>query len=214
MWIAENPQAEQQKEIRAAELRGQIVRAQSWGQLFRSPEEAEVDFQTNLVDAWRFYHGKDNPKVKYTVQPHPNGSIHIVSYGEEQPTTYQRFLNGDVALTNYSSDTSPHVSLITPNIGNIAHPYTTKDIAIDEDALTTLIDYLDEQDNQVDSDVAERLVFISGYMRGKSATQGWENTMLHNGYMPQRIGYRLFPDFALESLIQFKEQYPQLVAKP
>ena len=41
----------EQSSARAEELRGKIVRAQSWDQLFATPKEAEADFKTNLIDS-------------------------------------------------------------------------------------------------------------------------------------------------------------------
>lgn len=92
--------------IRAGELRGRIVRADSWDQLFTSPEGALADFQKYLVNAWRFYYIKekaDDPSVQYTVEPHPNGEIHKIRQNGLD-TTYQRLPNGDVAQTFFYPD--------------------------------------------------------------------------------------------------------------
>lgn len=58
-----------------------------------------------------------------------------------------------------------------------------------------------------------RLAFLVSHLRGKPATQGWEDTMLYNGYVPQKIGYRLIPDYALKELAKLRIQYPQIAPK-
>ena len=184
-------------ETRATELRRGIVRATSWEQLFSTPEEAQADFQRNLVDAWRFYYGKDDPKVQYTVEPDSDGDIHRVVREIGSDTTYQRLLSGDVVLTIYSPDRPPSVSLITPGVGNIDHRFAEADlISTDWEAFGAL-----------------RLAMLFSHLGGKPATQGWEDNMLYNGYVPQRIGHRLFPGYALDKLAELREKHPHLVLK-
>ncbi|GEM_PF-4215518 len=204
------PRPEQAK--RATELRGQIVRASSWGQIFATAEEAELSFR-NLVDEDRFYYRKNDPRVEYTVEPHPDGDIHRVVRNKGYDTTYQRLLNGDIVFTFYypDPDKPPRVQLITPNIGNIAHPFTDADVAVPDDKVVdSLLEELEDlslQSETIDS-------FLFSHLKGKPATQSWENTMLHNGYMPQRIGYKLFPGYAIEALARLREEYPQFVVAP
>lgn len=188
-----------QAEARATELRGKITRAERWDQLFSPSEEAQADFQRNLVDAWRFYYGKDDPLVQYSVEPNPDGDIHKIIRSDSHSgySTYQRLLNGDVAISYYTSDKLPEVNLITPAIGNIDHPFVESDIAsIDWEVFRAL-----------------GLPLLSSHLKGKPATQDWEDTMLHAGYIPQRIGHKLFPDYALDALVRLREEHPQIIVK-
>lgn len=194
-----------QEEAKSQELREKIVRAQNWSQLFSNPKAAQVDFKTNLVDAHRFYYKKDDHNVVYTVEPNPDGDIHRVSNSPGYDSTYQRLSNGDIRITHYFPDKPADIDLITPDIGNIDHPYTNQDLVrIDEDALMGL---------KCDVMTFSRLTVLSSYLRGKPATHGWEDTMLRIGFLPQRIGHRLFPHSSLEELNQLRKQYPQLIAK-
>lgn len=186
-----------QTEVTPQELRGRIVRAQSWNQLFPTDEAAQVDFKTSLVDDYRFYYIKDDPTVVYIVESNPDGDIHRVIRNKGYDKTFQRLTGGDIRIVSYNPHRPESVDLITPNIGNIDHPYTQGDIVtLNEEMLS-------------DSDA-----LISSWLKGKPATQGWEDTMLHNGHLPQRIGHRLFPHTALERLNQIKERSPQLIAAP
>ncbi len=77
MVTPEDPRTRNEQEIKATELRGQIVRAGSWDQIFAAAQEAEPSFRY-LLDENRFYYRKNDPKVGYTVELHPNGDIHRV----------------------------------------------------------------------------------------------------------------------------------------
>jgi len=196
-----------QKEIRATELRGGIVRAERWERLFPSPEEAQADFQRNIVDGWRFYYGNDGPTAGYVVEPNSEGDIHRVVRGKGHDQTFQRLLNGDVVLTYHSPDKPPKVDLITPGTGNFAHQFTSADVTISDMEIDSLL-----EDPNLKS--GRPAPFLFTHLRGKPATQGWEDTMLYDGYMPQRIGHMLFPGYAIEALAILREEHPQFAVKP
>lgn len=203
-----------EKQAKSEGLKERIVRAQSWNQLFATPAAAESDFQGNLVDAWRFYCGENDSSVEYTVEANPNGDIHRVTRDRGHTTTYQRLLSGDVIITFYYPDKSPHSDIITPSIGNIAHSFTTADVLVIP-AEKTILKIINNQDlyEEVRSRIGD-LTMLHSHLRGKPATEGWEDTILYNGHLPQRIGHRLFPDSALETLAKLKETYPALVPQP
>ncbi|MDO8658215.1 MAG: hypothetical protein Q7K55_05730 [Candidatus Levybacteria bacterium] len=200
-----------QAEIKGAEIRGRIARAERWDQLFATEEEADACFK-NLIDAHRFYYEKNDPSVEYSVESHPDGDIHRVVKHKGYDSTYQRLSSGNVTLTFYYPDPgkSPSVNLITPSIGNIAHPFTSADVAIpEEDTLHSLM--FDDPDLR---DKCINLTFLFSHLKGKPATQGWENIMTDNGYMPQRIGYTLYPGYAIEALAKLRVEHPQFVVRP
>lgn len=210
MLTPENSQEKhEQAEARAKELRSTIVRAKRIEELFASTEEAEADFRTTLVDAHRFYYKKDDPDVEYVIEAHPDGDIHRVTRNGTHPTTFQRLVNGDVNLIFYYPDKSPSVQLITPEVGNINHPFTRTDVVTpDAEVVDSLLEDLSLEANGIS------LVLLLSHLRGKPATQGWEDTMLYGGHIPQRIGYRLFPDYALNALAKLRQEYPQFVVMP
>jgi len=206
MATPEEFRAEHERAIaNAYDLRTTLVRAERWDQLFASPEEAQADFQKYLVDGWRFYYIKkdDDPSVIYTVEPDPEGDLHKIRQNGLD-TVYQRRQNGDVAQIFYYPNKPPKVDLITPGIGNIAHSFTNADAEFPEDMIFTLSE---------DPNTRMRLAFLVSHLKGKPATPGWEDTMLYDGYLPQRIGYRLIPGYALEELAELKAQHPQAFSR-
>lgn len=193
----------------AEQLKTQIVRAQSWDQLFPSPEVAQAEFQ-RLVNEHRSYYKENDPSVKYTVEPHPAGDIHRVVRHKGHEATYQRLANGDIILIFYSPDNPPHENLITPSIGNINHTFTAADIVIPDQEAVLEIELDKDRRNKVSSKIGSEVGSLPFYLKGKPATQGWEDTMLYNGFIPQRIGYKLFPNKYLEALTRLKEVCPEL----
>lgn len=45
-----------------------------------------------------------------------------------------------------------------------------------------------------DSEERSVLATLLFYIRGKPATIGWEEIMLENDKLPQRVGYKVYPD--------------------
>lgn len=195
---------------RADELRGRIVRAEHWGQIFATPEEAEADFIDNIVNVDRFYYGKNKRALRYEKEPHLDGFIHRVIIDEGYETTYQRLASGEVILISYYPDKPITIHYITPGIGNIAHPFTIADTVIPNRRAMGVFIEDEDRVRDISETIGTDLEILPFFLKGKPATTGWEESMLRSGYLPQRIGYRLFPHFALEAHVKLKEIHPQL----
>lgn len=203
------------RRIIGEELRGKIVRAKSWNQLFTTPEEAEADFMEHLVGAARSEYEKNGTLREYRIESHPDGEIHVfVRTYEGRYSTYQRLASGDVVLTFHYPDKAPSVNLISPSIGNIDHPFNLSNISgPNPSVLTNLV--RDQEKLAMIKDVIGTIPFGFGsILRGKPAIQRWEDAMLNNGNLPQRIGCRIFHQSILEFQTRFAAVYPQLMPDP
>lgn len=197
---------------RAEKLKAQIVRAERWDQLFPNSEEAEADFLEYLINDHRFYYGKNDSRTEYHIEPDSEGDIHSITRDKGYTTTYQRLASGDVILVLHYPDKPPSVKHITPNIGNIAHPFTRQDVLFQPtEEIVLRVTRNRELYKEISSAVGVDFTLLSSRLRGKPATQGWEDTMLSNGHIPQRIGFSLFPNYALEGLKKLKGTYPHLL---
>lgn len=199
---------------RGEELKTQIVRAERWDQLFATPEEAITDFLEHLVNAHRFYYGKDDARTEYHVEQNPRGNIHVITRDPGYATTYQRLPNGDVVLVFHYPDKPTSVNHITPSVGNIDHVFTPSDVA-DIPTEERVLEIINNRVlyREISSAIGRDFTLFSSHLRGKPATEGWEDTILHNGYLPQRVGYCLFPDYALEAFVKFKATSPHLLSQ-
>lgn len=52
------------------------------------------------------------------------------------------------------------------------------------------------------------------YLKGKPATEAWEETFLNNGHLPQRVGHRIFPSFVLEAQAKLLQKFPEQFELP
>lgn len=203
-------------QVQGQELKGQIVRAESWDQLFASPEEAQADFLARVVEDFRAEY-LDNRSLRiHTVAPDPAGDVHRfdrTSAGGGGFTTVQRFTNGDVDIAFHHPGSLPSVSRIVPGTGNIAHDFTVADTAQPHHPAVLKLMRDKEAYAAAVQVIGTDLTFLSQYLRGKPAVMDWEETMLDNGHFPQRIGHRIYPSFVLEAQRKIRENLPHLMSR-
>ena len=201
---------------RGQELKGKIVRAESWGQLFASPEEAQADFLARVVEDFREEYADNSSLRIYTVAPDPDGDVHRFDRTSAVGggfTTVQRFTDGDVVIAFNRPGNLPSVSKIVPGAGNIAHDFTVADtLQPHHPTVFKLIGDKQEYAAAVQV-IGADLTHLSQYLRGKPAVMGWEETMLDNGHFPQRIGHRIYPSFVLEAQRKIREHLPHLMPR-
>lgn len=196
-----------QTEAKMAELRKQIVRAESWNQLFKSPEEERVDYEEHLVGgALAEYKGNGSLK-EHRVEPNTEGDIHVLERTDKGSySTYQK-LNGsrDVIITFNHADKEPHRVIVACGVGNISHPFTRANTVVPSSEVLRQIG-----DEEIQRITGTHIMALGSNSKGKPATEGWEETMLYYGHLPQRIGHRIFPTFVLEAQAKLMVAYPQL----
>lgn len=195
------------------ELRARMVKAESWDQLFQTPEEAKADFLKCIIRAHQRYLEENRTLQQYTVESHPDGDIHIFGRQGHHQSRYQRLRSGDVVLEFHSPGKGVNRDLITANVGNIDHPYTDANTIVPDTQVIMEIDRTlgtpeyDAVKTTIGTDPFNLLV----YLAGKPATAAWERIMLGNGHLPQRIGHLIIPNFVLEAQVKFASAYPDLM---
>lgn len=188
-------------------LTEQIVRASSWNQLFTSHEEEQQDFLEHIVGTQlREYEG-NNTLSGYIIKKNHQGDIHFFKRTTKGDNTVvqKRVSDGNVVMMFNSLSHDPHISVITPTVGNIDHPYTFANLVMPSyERLNEL------SDKKIEKVTGTNKIALRTYISGKPATDGWEKTMVSNGHFPQRIGHRIFPDFILQAQKKLLEAYPRL----
>lgn len=196
-------------EKKTESLQGSIVRASSWEQLFPSREAEMQDFLDNFVGKIREEYEGNNTFKEYHVEHDPKGDIHILERtipGER--SSFQKLENGDVICTFTSmvdGMEENHDSVITADIGNIGHSYTSEHTKWPD--IQILNTFSEEEMERI---VGTQLTWVTKNIPGKMANSGSEFIMLHGGSMPQRIGHRIFLDFVLPAQVRFRNAYPEL----
>lgn len=187
------------------ELRGKIVRATSWGELFSSREQEMADFMKNLIGIVKAeYEGKHSLK-QYRVEQLPEGDLHVFEHTIGYLTTYQKLKsNGNVVMTfNYPDRSSNNCLIVTPDVGNVAHGFTAANTILpDREFLEQL------GGEKLRSVTGTHLAVLTFHIKGKPATKEWEKAMLLSGYFPQRIGHRVYASFFLEAQVPTSTSIP------
>lgn len=188
------------------ELRGRIVRATSWRELFSSEEQEMADFIDNLVGAARAEYEGNHSLREYRIEHLPEGDLHV--FERTTPglsSTYQKLKSdGNVIITFNHPDGSSNSGIVTPDVGNVAHNFTTANTVLPDRKLLEGF-----SDKELQAVTGTDLMALTFYIKGKPATKGWEETMLYNDYLPQRIGHRIFPSFVLEAQSCLQQAYPR-----
>jgi hypothetical protein len=165
-----------------------LVRASSWQEIFQSPQDADKQYEEYL-DRQRDEYSQNNEQFEESrsVDIGKNTDITVFKRNNGNQTTVQRLTNGNVVLS-FADDNKVHNTEIIPEVGNIDHDWSNEKIQDMQASLKLRYKY--------EPDIKKRgqLVMVSTYIKGKPATQGWENLMLEHGNIPQRVGYRIFPE--------------------
>lgn len=189
------------------ELRSKIVRAANWRELFPSREQEMADFVENLVGAAKAEYKSNGSLRQHRVEQLPEGDLHVFERTTNGlSSTYQKLeSSGNVVITFNHPDGSSNSDIVTPDVGNVAHEFTAANTVLpDREFLEQL------GDEKLQAVAGTHLMALTFYIKGKPATKGWEETMLYNGHLPQRIGHRVFPNFVLEAQSRLQQAYPQV----
>jgi hypothetical protein len=187
-----------------------IVRANSWDELFSSKAQEQQDFEENLLGDDISQYRANKSLQSYQRVPSSEGDIHIITLKEKgYSSRWQKLVkNGNVIITyNYPKKISkePSLSIITPNIGNINHPYTQANTVVPS------LEILREIGNEeIEKITGIDIAVLSGFIKGKPAYQNWETILLNAGHLPQRIGHQIYSNFVLEAQSKLMATYPHL----
>ena len=199
----------------AEELRKKIAHAGTWSQIFSSPEKAQTDFIERIVGDFKDEYAANGSLKGYFIEENPDGDIHRFDRFEKGHfATAQRLVGGDVIMTFNSSGEKPSIDRIIPGSGNIDHSFTLADTI--SPSMSVIFDLIKDPEmvSEIGRTIGADVVSLFAYLRGKPATIGWENVMLENGKLPQRIGHRIYPSFALEAQRKIRGFYPHLMLQP
>lgn len=189
------------------EEQGRIIRATSWAELFPSREEEMADYIENLVARVQAEYESNHSLREYRVEHLPAGDLHIFerTYAGYS-TTYQKLRSsGNVVVTFVYPKGLSQCHIITPDVGNVAHRFTTADTVLPKRRFVESVD--DEEFREL---TGTYLPAVLTHGRGKHATKGWEETMFDNeGHLPLRIGHRIYLSFVLEALSRLRQACPQ-----
>ena len=199
----------EKKEEQAKKLETQITRANNWEELFNTKKQEAADFLENVIKPSQFEYEANETLKSYKIEKHLEGDLHIFKRKRTMKgysTTFQKLnLNGNVKMVFKGPNNEINEDVIIPEAGNVNHNFTIENTILPDLELFEKIPK--EELQKITKLIPSELI---SFIKGKPATKSWEKTMLVNGYLPQRIGHRIYPDFILKIQVELKEKYPDL----
>jgi len=188
------------------ELRRRITRAISWRELFPSRKQEKADFIDNLVGTAKAEYEGNQTLREYRVEHLSEGDLHILERTTPgSNSTFQKLRsNGNVVMIFNLPNGLSRSYIVTPDVGNVDHNFTVANTVLPDREI--LKGFNDKELQAVTGTYLSTLIF---YIKGKPAVKGWEEVMLYNDHLPQRIGHRIFPNFVLEAQSRLLQAYPQ-----
>ena len=196
-------------------LKNSIVRASSWEQIFPLEGDAAAAFIKMVMINKEVFEGK-NSFGGFRVEKLEEGDIHIIylkpsSIYKKYRISFQRLIKNGNVLHTIEKDDDKIINLISPDIGNITHNYSF------DNALTPIVDIggmlTKEEYSQITGTQFNNKSSFGQFMEGKPATKVWEEIVLKAGHLPQRIGYRIYPDFILHDQSCLLAAHPEYFKK-
>lgn len=170
-----------------------ITRFQGWGELFSNQESADQQYKDLLADMRGEYTGNGTLANERT-EIDPEFGVESTIFEKThsgRASKVLRLQNGNVQISFERKGGVFTPVEIKPNVGNRNHNWDIDQIREMQLGIRKLIDNAQEIEAQHD------LTTLFFYLKGKPATEGWEETMLFNERFPQRIGYKIYPDDTL-----------------
>ena len=161
----------------------QIIRAQTWDQIFPDDEALNVEF-------FNFLESECEPGCLVT--NHRFDNLNGTGFYDIEGECLKRKIginsDGELILT-YGLRTQ----IIRPDVGNINHQWGQGKI----DEMHKKMRVICEE--EVRSHNTEMTVYgyLTGSLKGKLATREWEQLMIETGHLPQRIGFRIYSEAEL-----------------
>lgn len=170
-----------------------IERFRSWDEIFPNRDEANRQYSEFLNSMMTGY---DSKKTIRRTQVDPKTGLSFTTFeGNGVNTSVWRLENGNVRI-NFSPDSD---IVVTPEVGNKTHDWTYNQ-------LNSMREHIKELGKSAGVIARTRLVFLGIYLAGKPAAMSWEEIMVYNQRLPQRIGYRIYPADSLEDAQKLLEQ--------
>lgn len=177
-------------ETEREKIKTQITRFKSWEDIFRNPDDRDRHFE-DFVDSIRNEYKKNNTLRREEVMPvsedDETTTIVLTRTMTGRKTGISRLQNGNVVVKFIGLD-SQNVEEIKPEVGNRNHNWKHDQV---QSMRKRLIEMARKCKVIEEKYILETTAF---YLKGKPASQNWEDTFIYNMFVPQRIGYKIYPE--------------------
>lgn len=169
------------------------TRFKSWEEIFPDPAEADRQF-LGLLAELRSEYSSNQILLREKVEVNPQTGLATTIF-EKTFGGYARIerLPGGNVRYEFNHSGEVHIDEVIPQAGNKDHDWTLEQIVgLQAQVALAMAESPDSGDRF-------NLSFMLSKIQGKPATVRWEETMLENKKLPQRVGFKIYPDVNLSA---------------
>lgn len=163
-------------------------RFNNWEEIFPNSDEA-ISQYLGLIADLRTEYTRNQTLLRERVEANPQTGVEATIFERTfgGSARIERLDNGNVRY-EFAYLGQVHTQEVVPQAGNKDHDWTSDQIVgLQAQVAAALAESSDTREGVV-------LATLLGYIEGKPATIGWEETMSKNKKLPQRVGYKIYPD--------------------
>lgn len=177
-----------------------LSRFKSWEEIFPDPAEADRQYSA-LVAGLRAEYSGSRTLLEERVEVNPKTGLPATVFEKTFGgyTRIERLPSGDVRY-EFNQPRTVHLQKVVPLVGNKDHDWTYDEIVgLQAQVALALAESSDPNEGS-------NLATMLSYLEGKPACVEWEETMLENMKLPQRVGFMIYPeDFLLTAKKRVKK---------
>lgn len=170
-----------------------LARFKNWEEIFPDPAEADRQYLGLLAELRDEYSSNQTlsiEKVEINPQTGLPATIFEKTFGGY--ARIERLPGGNVRY-EFNNSREVHIAEVVPQVGNKDHGETITEIVGLQAQVASAIVESSDPDDRLDLDL---MLF---YIKGKPAIAEWEEYMLNNHKLPQRVGFKIYPDSNLSA---------------
>lgn len=163
-------------------------RFNSWEEIFPDPAEANRQYLALIAELRTEYAGNQTLlRERVEVNPQTGAEVTIFEKTFGGHARIERLDNGNVKY-EFAYPDQVNTQEVVPQAGNRNHDWTFDGIVgLQAQVAAALAESPDPEEGLI-------LATMLFYIEGKPAVPEWEEIMLENKKLPQRVGYKIYPD--------------------
>lgn len=172
-----------------------MARFNSWEEIFPDPAEADCQYLGLLAELRAEFSGNQTlleERVEVNPETGLSATIFERTVDVKGFTRIERQPGGNLRY-EFNHPGVLHIQEVIPEVGNKNHGWTYEEIVgLQAQMALALAESSDPNEGL-------SLATMLSYLGGKPACVAWEETMLESKVLPQRVGFKIYPDWVLSA---------------
>lgn len=171
------------------------ARFKIWEEIFSDPAEADRQYLGLLAELRNEYSTNETlrqEKVEINSQTGLPATVFERTLKGGYTTRVERLPGGNVRY-EFTHPGVRHIQEVIPEVGNKNHGWNYDQITgLQAQVVAAIAESPDPKEGL-------NLAIMLSYLRGKPVCVEWEETMLKNSKLPQRVGFKIYPEDVLSA---------------